>query len=367
MCGIIAVVRRPSSQTPPGARGVLAKMEEARALAAQVTGDWVATAAALDRLAARLGSVAQLLCGTRGLRSLLDDPGRRQSLDRLATELDGWVERLEARVDAQAGTMPADALEPVNAALVGVKDALWTLRRDRLAAATAVDALAGPDPSGAAVAAFASIEATLAALDRIEVRGRDSAGVHVLVTGHGLDLNDLGIAAELAARADPLFTNGATRTPRGHLAFVYKAASEVGELGDNGRRLRAAIAADELLHRAVTAPQAQAMVLTHTRWASVGLINEANAHPVNSEERAAGSPLTPRSSRYCWASASKPGRSRSRRRSGGPSPSSKGRLRSLPMPRSRPASCCWPCGAAGRGSSSVLPKTCSWSPASRTA
>jgi len=289
MCGIIAVVRRPSSQTPPGARGVLAKMEEARALAAQVTGDWVATAAALDRLAARLGSVAQLLCGTRGLRSLLDDPGRRQSLDRLATELDGWVERLEARVDAQAGTMPADALEPVNAALVGVKDALWTLRRDRLAAATAVDALAGPDPSGAAVAAFTSIEATLAALDRIEVRGRDSAGVHVLVTGHGLDLNDLGIAAELAARADPLFTNGATRTPRGHLAFVYKAASEVGELGDNGRRLRAAIAADELLHRAVTAPQAQAMVLTHTRWASVGLINEANAHPVNSEERAAAS------------------------------------------------------------------------------
>src|SRR6266571_5108239 len=189
MCGIIAVVRRPSSQTPPGARGVLAKMEEARALAAQVTGDWVATAAALDRLAAP----------------------------------------------------------------------------------TAGDALAGPDPSGAAVAAFASIEATLAALDRIEVRGRDSAGVHVLVTGHGLDLNDLGIAAELAARADPLFTNGATRTPRGHLAFVYKAASEVGELGDNGRRLRAAIAADELLHRAVAAAGAEALVLGHTRWASVGL------------------------------------------------------------------------------------------------
>src|SRR6266516_1394942 len=289
MCGIIAVARRPSSHAPPGARGVLARMEEARALAAQVTGDWAATALALDRLTARLGGVEQLLRGTPGLRSLLDDPGRRQSLDRLATELDGWVERLEARVDAQAATLPADALEPVNAALVGVKDTLWTLRRDRLATAVAVDALAGRDSSDAAVAAFASIEATLAALDRIEVRGRDSAGVHVLVTGHGLDLNDPEIAAQLAARADPLFTSGAARTPRGHLAFVYKAASEVGELGDNGRRLRAAIAADELLHRAVTAPQAQAMVLTHTRWASVGLINEANAHPVNSEERAAES------------------------------------------------------------------------------
>src|SRR6266516_5498331 len=288
MCGIIAVARRPSSHAPPGARGVLARMEEARALAAQVTGDWAATALALDRLTARLGGVEQLLRGTPGLRSLLDDPGRRQSLDRLATELDGWVERLEARVDAQAATLPADALEPVNAALVGVKDTLWTLRRDRLATAVAVDALAGRDSSDAAVAAFASIEATLAALDRIEVRGRDSAGVHVLVTGHGLDLNDPEIAAQLAARADPLFTSGAARTPRGHLAFVYKAASEVGELGDNGRRLRAAIAADELLHRAVTAGGAQALVLTHTRWASVGLINEANAHPVNSEERDRG-------------------------------------------------------------------------------
>ena len=288
MCGIIAVVRRPSSQAPPGARGVLARMEEARVLAAQVTGDWAATAQALDRLAARLSAVERLLRGVPGLRSLLDDPGRRQSIDRLAAELERWVERLEARVDAQASRMPADALEPVNAALVRVKDALWTLRRDRLAAAAAVDALAGADPSDAAVTAFASIEATLAALDRIEVRGRDSAGVHVLVTGHGLDLNDPEIAAQLAARADPLFTNGAVRTPRGHLAFVYKAASEVGELGDNGRRLRAAIAADELLHRAVTAPGAQALVLTHTRWASVGLINEANAHPVNSEERASG-------------------------------------------------------------------------------
>jgi glucosamine--fructose-6-phosphate aminotransferase (isomerizing) len=68
------------------------------------------------------------------------------------------------------------------------------------------------------------------------------------------------------------------------LSFVYKAAAEIGELGDNTRALRAAIAADDLLHRAVHADGAEVTVLGHTRWASVGIISEANAHPLNSDE-----------------------------------------------------------------------------------
>ena len=75
------------------------------------------------------------------------------------------------------------------------------------------------------------------ALDRLEVRGRDSAGLHLLVHGHGLDLDSTGVRALLDQRAaDPLFRNGAVRTPDGMLGFVYKAAAEIGELGDNTRR-----------------------------------------------------------------------------------------------------------------------------------
>ena len=50
------------------------------------------------------------------------------------------------------------------------------------------------------------------------------------------------------------------------------------------RALRAQIRDDELLRLALRAETAEASVLAHTRWASVGIISEPNAHPLNQEE-----------------------------------------------------------------------------------
>src|SRR4029079_5656937 len=76
--------------------------------------------------------------------------------------------------------------------------------------------------------------------------------------------------------------SGSVRISGGNICFVFKAAAEVGELGDNTEAMRDAIRSDALLHRALASDSARVLVLGHTRWSSVGMISEPNAHPVSS-------------------------------------------------------------------------------------
>ena len=219
----------------------------------------------------------------------------------------------------------------------------------------------------------------MSALDRLEVRGRDSAGLHVLVTGHGLDLSDPTIARLVAERStDPLFTSGSVRSPTATLASSTRPRPRSVSSATTRRASARRSATTNSCGSPSSAETAKAVVLAHTRWASVGIISEANAHPLNQEElRRLAAPITsrPRStatstttptsrrSSHCSsrrrsrptrrssprscpvASQMAPSRSRhSARRS----PRSRGRSRSpRPWPRI-PAACCSRSAAAGR-------------------
>jgi glucosamine--fructose-6-phosphate aminotransferase (isomerizing) len=280
MCGIVAVLRRPCRRVPPSAAELLASLQQV-ALTADVP-SLGAAATAVER-------VDRALRGVAGVRSLLADGAVAVEIDGCCAHLEREVGAVEAWLDGGDRHLPTAEVEAINAALLRLKDGLWAIRHDRLRTARAVDDLAGSGASEAAVEAYTSIQTALSAIDRLEVRGRDSAGIHVLVEGHALDLASRGVAELLRERtADRLFTSGAVRITGPNLAFVYKAAAEIGELGDNTRRLRDAVRGDELLRLAVQAPSARATVLGHTRWASVGIVSEANAHPLNQEEEGRG-------------------------------------------------------------------------------
>ena len=284
MCGIVAILRRPSRRPSPSQAEITSGLEVARVA--------LGSTATLGAAATALEGVDAALRGTPGIRALLDAhelvPVMEVGLDLVEQAVGG----LEASLDAGELRLSPDDLEAVNAALVRIKDAAWSLGHDRIPAARAVASLAWPGAGEATVDAYAAIHSALSSIDRLEVRGRDSAGLHVLVTGHGLDLDGEPVRSLLRGRtADPLFPSMAVRVPGGHLAFVYKAAAEIGELGDNTRALRTALSTDPLLQLALSADTARAAVLGHTRWASVGIISQANAHPLNQEEEGdAGSP-----------------------------------------------------------------------------
>jgi glucosamine--fructose-6-phosphate aminotransferase (isomerizing) len=285
MCGIIAVVRRRGERTPPDPDDILDLLTSALH---RMRGDGESVPA-LDRLndvAIALEEADGLLRGVAGVRCLLGAPALVAGAERVLGELAEALVDIEREIDTQTSLTPLE-LEHTSAGLIRAKDAAWAVQRDRLRTARLVADLAGANlvANVAAIEAFTSVQIALSALDRLEVRGRDSAGLHVLVRGHGLDLESTGVRALLDKRtSDPLFRSGAVRSPDGQLSFVYKAAAEIGELGDNTSVLRAAVAADELLHLAVANDDVEVTVLGHTRWASVGIVSQANAHPLNSEE-----------------------------------------------------------------------------------
>ena len=277
MCGIIAVVRRAPTRPTPTSAEVEAQLSAVTGVSPALEDE-----TSIVELADRLEALNLLLGGLPGVSALLADANLRPRVAAAMEQVEAVIADYETALDQ--ASFDSSTVEQLNSHLLRAKDAAWAVGRDRIRTATAVADFSHAADGPAAIAVFTSVQTALSALDRLEVRGRDSAGLHLLVTGHGLDLTAPAIAALLEDRStDPLFGSGSVREADGMLSFVYKAAAEIGELGDNTAALRAAITNDELLHAALRAPTAGAVVLGHTRWASVGIISEANAHPLNSE------------------------------------------------------------------------------------
>ena len=213
--------------------------------------------------------------------------------DALRASVGEALARLESDLDADDAGLDGspEEIERAQTRVLARRDALFTLRHDRLGSAERIRRLGfGDVPEPRLAVSYLAIDAVLEAIDRLEVRGRDSAGVQIWV---GLDEGDRDVAVEAAgAGRDDRYRSGAVEVVDDGVVFVVKRAAVLGGLGDNVASLRAAIAADQRLATVLRLPSARVALLAHSRWASVGRISESNAHPVGSVVAGARSPFS---------------------------------------------------------------------------
>jgi glucosamine--fructose-6-phosphate aminotransferase (isomerizing) len=286
---LIAVVPayddNPSSDDIAGAiRAILAMVREhSSGLAA--AGSAAATSSALRRLNGDLRQLVETVSTARASHLVtVDGVLRAEAVERLDA-VTVQLGATGAMLDLDRPGWSADEVERLQNELRLAQDLAWTMREDRLRAAERVltlAACAADLPLGASIAYFA-LDTVLEALDRLEVRGRDSAGIHLWVQ---LSHDDMAaLPAGTLDREDALFRSGTLTRLTAGLSVVYKTAAMVGQLGDNVRALRADITADPVLRDVLSLPSAKVTVVAHTRWASVGRVSQPNTHPLNSEVR----------------------------------------------------------------------------------
>jgi glutamine---fructose-6-phosphate transaminase (isomerizing) len=232
----------------------------------------------------------------------------QEALAGFSARLSRTIAAEEEIFSAKVGRLPADVVAAITGRMEGVKDAIWCLNAEILDNIKRINALAGGvelTKRFSSLKLYKEINAVLNGIDRLEVRGRDSAGISILFHMAGSEYEaftrDLEkrkngrLLAALTDRMNPsVLLNlciGIQRSAddKGQeqvaVSFTYKVAAEIGSLGDNIRFLRSQIAGDEIFQAIAGRAFQNYTVSSHTRWASVGAICEANCHPVDSRTK----------------------------------------------------------------------------------
>lgn len=231
MCGIIAVLSRPTDLDENKIREALSHLVK----------DLKANS---DDLTADIKNAEQLNDALKaGMGALLYEEGLLDELTPQINELENLASKKLAKISGDTTSSDRRLLE----------DLLFSIRRDRLEIAQKANELTAGIKTPSAISTMIAVQIALSGIDKLEVRGRDSAGIQILLYG------------------------GELSEPE---SYIYKVAHEIGELGHNTAQLKKQILADKKLRQTLeTQSQTQTSVLAHTRWASVGLISTANAHP----------------------------------------------------------------------------------------
>ncbi len=224
----------------------------------------------------------------------------RQKLAAIADRVNDLQEAESAVLQKAMGRLAESDVSLMAEQIEKLKDFAWCLQIEILDNLEKTEDLYGRATTiqdQAVFTVYSQMNAVLNSIGCLEVRGRDSAGISVLLLFDTPDF-EKALAGMASVGLVDSFTTRCAQEPLGNLgirqatlataagqrvsvACTYKIAAEIGSLGDNLRFLRKQIRNDVILKHLMQFPLQDTSVLSHTRWASVGAITEANCHPVD--------------------------------------------------------------------------------------
>lgn len=220
--------------------------------------------------------------------ALVEDPAVLGQVEKIAALLEQAESRI---VEYMAEKGRTDELEQVSE---DTRDCLWQIREEVLGSVARTTGLIPERFTSETLTRSLrfvawAVEGVMENLDRLEVRGRDSAGIAIQC---GLPSAPASVPAGCSMTLPleiPEKTEGGVKSSgsvtklgdgREVYTFVYKVANLVGRLGENTAALRSAIQKDEVLWT-VAGLTGQVNIIAHTRWASNGIISLSNCHPAD--------------------------------------------------------------------------------------
>jgi glucosamine--fructose-6-phosphate aminotransferase (isomerizing) len=231
------------------------------------------------------------------------DRERLSRIDGLSDKVAALIQEEDQTLSARMGHLETRLVACMSAGLETLKDAQWCLVEEINRNIQKTGALITHPPAARnpeAIKIFREINTVLNSIDRLEVRGRDSAGISLLFVLANdrfaefqtmLEQDDLVPALKERMSKKVLLNNDISLFPQVpadaagpvSISFTYKIAAEIGSLGDNIAFIREQIQNDAIFQRLATCSPMHYTISSHTRWASIGEICEANCHPVDNK------------------------------------------------------------------------------------
>jgi len=233
---------------------------------------------------------------TSSLYTLFKEAPIKKKLEKISLALEKVIGREENEHHKILTLIPVEENEIIIKRINLLKDIVWSLKEEILRNLEKIEGLSRVSDKDMPQSVFKqlkNINTLFNNLDRLEVRGRDSAGISVITIIENKDylefekeLTKTSLLDEFLDRQKEKILGNRCITANRYgntvsITFTYKIAAQIGHLGENVRYLRKQIQDDSIFQLFITLPIRYQTIVAHTRWASVGEISEPNCHPVD--------------------------------------------------------------------------------------